>query len=82
MPQYAFAVTDRDGSSGPDAIFDFHDLRAAVQQAEATLAEMALDGLPDTATPLSVRIYSGSGEILVELRLEFRAEFFTDRCVP
>ncbi len=79
MPQFSFATTDSEGASGPDKLCDLQDYGSAVAQARKALAAMALDGLPDEARPYSVRIYDGTGEILAELSLEFRAEFYSSR---
>lgn len=43
------------------------------------LAAMALDGLADEARPYSVRICDGTGEIMAQLDLAFRAEFYSSR---
>ncbi|NVP54643.1 DUF6894 family protein [Mycoplana rhizolycopersici] len=79
MPQFSFATTNGDGASGSDALCDLQDYGSAIKRARKALATMALDGLPDEARPFSVRVYDGSGEILAELSLEFRAEFFSSR---
>ena len=72
MPRYYFGTSDNEGSQSPDDPVELRDDDDAIQQARMTLAEMAVDGLPeDPARPVAVRVYNGNLDLIAELRLEF-----------
>jgi hypothetical protein len=76
MSGFQFRFSDREGAVTPDEFYEFPDLFAAIEEAKRVLAEMALDGIPQTpGASITVEVVNGARVVVAKVGLTLNVEY-------
>lgn len=76
MATFHFRITDLDSTWRDDQGYDFPDFPSALTEAKRLLAEMALDGIPNTSgKSLKVEVLNADQVSIATVTLEMKIRF-------